>query len=383
MQFDEWVRSQLEALEAAELRRAPRTIDVRPSASGPLLDLCSNDYLGLASSPWLADHLADATREHGAGAGASRLVSGTRVVHREAEGAIARFMGSDASLLFSSGYAANVGTLAAICDASTVVFSDALNHASLIDGCRLSKAQTHVYRHGDLDHLEALLSAHRGDGRALIATEAVFSMDGDVADVRALDRLAHRFDAALFVDEAHALGVLGPEGRGLCARENVVPTLRLGTLGKALGMHGAFVAASAEVIALLENRARSYVFSTGTAPAIAAVLPQVLEHVARADDARARIVATGDRFRTVLRANGFAVPDGDTPIVPLVLGSPRAALASARQLLERDVFVQAIRPPTVPAGTSRLRIVATAAHGDAAIAQAVDALGSLRPELRS
>jgi 8-amino-7-oxononanoate synthase len=343
-----------------------------------LLCLCSNNYLGLASDPRLTEPMRASLQYSGAGAGASRLISGTMRPHRDAEGALAAFVGRPAALLFSSGYAANLGALQALFGASDVIFSDELNHASLIDGARLSRASVVVFPHRDLDALSSLLEEHKGRGRAVIVTESVFSMDGDLADLPALRALADRYGAALFVDEAHALGVLGPGGAGLASAVGVVPDVLVGTLGKALGVAGAFVAGEGAVIRLIENRARSYVFSTAPPPSIAAGAIAAVALVRDADERRATLLAHAARLRTSLRSLGYAVPDGQTPIVPVILGEPGRAVAVASALQERGYFVQAIRPPTVPVGTSRLRVVPMAVHTDAQIDDALEAFAAVR-----
>lgn len=368
------------------LLRAPLTVR---SAQGPvvtidgraLLCLCSNNYLGFADDPAIVAAMQRSLERDGAGAGASRLISGTMSVHREAESALASMVRLPSALLFSSGYAANVGALQSLFGPGDCIFSDALNHASLIDGCRLSRASVSVYPHGDLPALERLLRARPTGGRAVIITESVFSMDGDLADLVALRALADAHDAALFVDEAHALGVLGPGGAGLAAALGVVPDVLVGTLGKALGAAGAFVAGDASVIQLIENRARSYVFSTAPAPSLAAAAVTAVALVQRANERRATLLRHAKTLRTRLRALDYTVLEGESPIVPLLLGEPARAVALAGALREHGCFVQAIRPPTVPRGTSRLRIVPMATHSDAQIDVAIEAFASVRSTL--
>jgi 8-amino-7-oxononanoate synthase len=383
--LDRDAQDDVDALEGAGLLRSPRTAG---GPQGPELDVegrrilgfCSNDYLGLAGDPRLTQAAAQATKDHGVGSGASRLISGQHTAHRDAEARLARFVAADAALLFSTGYAANVGLLPALCDRRDVIFSDALNHASLIDGCRLSRARVRVYRHRDLDHLRALLRSHRPKARrALIVTDALFSMDGDRAPVAALRQLADPHDAALIVDEAHALGVLGPGGRGVCADAGVRPDVLVGTLGKAFGVAGAFVAASKPVIRLLENRARSYVFSTAPPPAQAATIVHALDMVTQADDRRAHVLSHARRLRRALTDQGWRVVEGDSPIVPVLIGPDDLTMRLSAELFERGIFVQGIRPPTVPAGTSRLRIVPMATHTPAHLDQLISAMHALRP----
>lgn len=383
MSFEDDLDERLRELTARGLLRDPPALDGAARREGragerDVVVFCSNDYLGLAGHPMLVAALRGGAEAHGAGAGASRLISGTHVAHRAAEQDLAAWVELPAALLFSSGYAANVGALSTLVGPGDVAFSDRLNHASVIDGLRLSRATVHVYEHRDTAHLAALLEAHRPLGkRALIATDTLFSMDGDLADLSVLRGLADRHDAALYVDEAHALGVLGA-GRGACHDAGVRPDVLVGTLGKAFGLSGAFVAGSARLRALLENRARSYVFSTAPPPAIAAAVRAAVALVAGGADARARALRHADRVRAQLRRDGWQVLDGRSSIVPVIVGDPAATMAASRALLERGYFVQGIRPPTVPPGTSRLRVVPTAAHTDAQVDGLLAAFAALR-----
>lgn len=362
------LRAELAELERLGLRRHPHVLDavsgVEARIDGrPVVLFCSNDYLGLSDDPRLVAACRDALDRFGVGAGASRLISGTRPPHRAAEERLAAFVGLPAALLFSTGYAANMGALSTVLARGDVAFSDRLNHASLIDGLRLSRATVHVYDHADPEHLEVLLRKHRSEGRrAWVVTDAVFSMDGDRAPLAALRQLSRQHDAGLFVDEAHALGTLG-DGRGLCRQLGIEPDVLVGTLGKAVGVAGAFAAGPPELRALLESRARSYVFSTAPPPVLAATIEAAVDVVERGADARARLDAHTRRLHAALQAQGWHVPsDGSTPILPVVIGEPAKTMALSAELLARGFFVQGIRPPTVPPGTSRLRIVPTAAH---------------------
>jgi glycine C-acetyltransferase/8-amino-7-oxononanoate synthase len=325
--------------------------------------LCSNDYLSLAAHPAVRAAAAEAATRWGAGAGASRLVSGNKTPHDDLEAALAAFKGSERALLFGSGYLANVGVITALTGPDEVVLSDALNHASIVDGCRQSRARTVVYAHGDLDALADSLQRCAGR-RATIVTDAVFSMDGDLAPLTGIVELAERHGARVVVDEAHATGVVGPGGRGLVASlglEDRVDVV-VGTLGKALGSYGAFACCSAAVAELLVNRARTLIYSTALPPpavaAAAAALRLLADEPARAEALWLRARA----LRRALAADGLAVEVSDMPIVPLVLGEPGAAVAACERALAGGVFAQAIRPPTVPDGSSRLRLVACAGH---------------------
>jgi len=358
----------LTQLERAGLLRTPVTIE---GLQGPELTIdgrrvvcfSSNNYLGLAGDERITRAIADGL-ECGTGAGASRLISGTMAAHRAAETKLAWLVGAEAALLFASGYAANLGAIGALAGPEDAVFSDTLNHASLIDGARLSRAQVHVYRHADIDHLRSLLASHRARiRRAIVITDGVFSMDGDIAPLRELRELCDSFDAALYVDEAHSLGVLGPEGRGICAALGVRADVLIGTLGKAFGLSGAFVAGSAALVAWLENRARSFVFSTGVPPYLAAAVVATVDHVVAAGDRRRRLAEHANRIRSGLAALGAPVLVGETPIIPVVLGASVSTMKLAATLFEKyGVFIPGIRPPTVPEGQSRLRIVPMATH---------------------
>jgi 8-amino-7-oxononanoate synthase len=387
--FTSEIKQELEQLRKAELERSPRTIcgPQQPEIvvnGAPVIGLCSNNYLGLANHPSLIAAASEALKLFGFGAGASRHICGTMKLHRTAEQRLSRFVGAEAALLFSTGYAANVGTIQALVGASDVVFSDSLNHASIIDGCRLSRARILVYRHRDLEHLEELLSKHRESGsRALVISEAVFSMDGDLAPLSQLRTLCDRFDAALMVDEAHSLGVMGPCGKGLCEARQVKPEVLLGTLGKAFGAAGAFIAGSSDVVKIVENRARSFVFSTAPPPAQAAAAVAATDLVEAADDRRKRLLSYAERLRSSLREFGFSIPECETPIIPLYVGSPDTVMKLSSDLLERGVFVHGIRPPSVAPGTCRLRITPIATLEEDHISLIINAFKSLAPEYGS
>ncbi len=383
MGFESQIDQALRELEQAGLRRYPRGVS---GAQGPVIRLdgrevvclCSNNYLGLASHPDIAAAATADPAGEGVGAGASRLVTGTMDAHEEAEAAFAAFASKPSSVFFATGYAANLGTIQALVGPEDAVFSDALNHASLVDGCRLSRATVHVFRHADPSHLEELLRLHRARARrALVVTDSLFSMDGDLAPIADLDGLARTFDAALLVDEAHALGVLGPEGRGACAAAGVEPTVLVGTLGKSFGVAGAFVASSASIASFIRNRARSFVFSTAPPPMLARASVAALRIVRGSDDARSRLLAHARRLRKELASLGFDVPDGASQIVPVLIGQNEPTMRVSADLLERGVFVQGIRPPTVPRGTARLRLTPMATHAREHIEQAIDAFAGV------
>lgn len=374
--FAEHVQARLEALRSSGLLRDP-VVAENPSGTHlvvggrRLLNLCSNNYLGLADDPRVRDLLLDAAARWGS-ASASRLITGSLRPHRDAEAALAGFSGHEDARLFSSGYAANVGAISALVGADDLVLSDALNHASLIDGSRLARARVLVYPHRDLDALEGLLREHRPRARAaLVVTDAVFSMDGDLAPLGGLREIADRHGAGLLVDEAHSLGVLGPSGAGHAQALGVRPDVTTGMLGKAFGLSGGFVAADAATLRLLESTARSYVFSTGVHAALAAVIPGLVSLVRDADEARVRLRAHRDVLSAALpRPRAGAEPDPSTAILPVIIGDSTRALRLSSELAARGLFVQAIRPPTVPVGSARLRIVPIATHSETDIADA-------------
>jgi 8-amino-7-oxononanoate synthase len=381
------IRDELATLEAAGLRRRMRPVDGPQRAQvfvdGRLaVNFSSNNYLGLADHPVLPAAAARAAAEHGFGSGASRLIVGNLAPHRALEARIAAWKKTDSALLFNSGYQANLGLVSGLVGPDDVVFSDALNHASLIDGCRLSRARVVVYPHLDLKELADQLRAIAGR-RRLIVTDSVFSMDGDPAPLADLADLARRHHALLAVDEAHAVGVLGPDGVGLSAGLPV--DLQMGTLGKALGAFGAYVAGAQPIIDLLSNRARSFVFTTALPVPVVAAAHAAIDWLATPDGraARARLLDNVDRFHYALLAAGLPGPLHPSHIVPLRAadGDPRRAMAASEALLERGLFVQGIRPPTVPAGTARLRLALMATHTDEQLAALVAALVDLRPLL--
>jgi glycine C-acetyltransferase/8-amino-7-oxononanoate synthase len=332
----------------------------------PVLLLCSNNYLGLADHPRVREAAADAAMRWGAGAGASRLVSGTMTVHRRLEDALAAFKHTEAAVLFGSGYLANLGVIGAVCrlqGSDAVVFSDELNHASLIDGCRLAGAQKFVYDHADVEHLAWGLRRHSGRP-GVIVTDSVFSMDGDVAPLHDIVELARRHRVRTVVDEAHGTGCLGPGGRGAVAEAGLEGQIDVvvGTLGKALGAYGAFAACSTQMRDYLTNTARSLIFSTALPPPAVAAALAALEVLQEQPEMADRLQANADTIRDELAREGFEVAGSTTQIVPLVVGDAQLAMRVCETAIESGVFAQAIRPPTVPAGTSRLRLALMATH---------------------
>lgn len=373
--WDVRVDAELDGIRAAGRWRVTRELATTGPVTGvvdgrPVVTFASNDYLGLTHHPAVVAAAHAALDRWGAGSGASRLVVGSRPLHAELEAELAEWKGTEAALLFPTGFAANLGLLATLGGPGVTILSDELNHASIVDGARLARAGVRVFRHADLDHLAKLLVDvdGSGDGPALVVTDSAFSMDGDVAPVEALIDLCADHDALLVLDEAHA--VLGPELPARRAAHRGVTVLRMGTLSKALGSLGGFVAGPRRYVDVLRNRARPFIFTTAPTPAdVGAALAAV--RVVRSTEGgalAARLRGHVDRLR----------PGHPTPIVPVVLGDEAAALAAADRLLDQGLLVPAIRPPTVPAGTSRLRVALSAAHTDAqidALATALAALG--------
>jgi len=380
------IEQRLAELEAAGLRRCTRLVE-GPQGPHVLLDgqpvllLCSNNYLGLADHPRVREAAAEAALTYGVGAGASRLVSGTMEVHRELEARLAAFKRTSSGVLFGAGYLANVGVISALAGAGQVVFSDELNHASIIDGCRLSRASVFVYRHRDLEHLEWGMAQAAGRG-ALIVTDSVFSMDGDVAPLAGIVSLARAHGVRVVVDEAHATGTYGDGGRGVVAALGLTAEVDVivGTLGKALGSFGAFAACSREIAELLFNTARSLIFSTAPAVPSVAAAGAALSLLEERPGLVSDLSRLAGVLRTGLADEGFDVSVSTTQIVPVVIGSPEQAMAVCELCLERGVFAQAIRPPTVPEGTSRLRLSVMATHTEQELRDAARVIGAAARE---
>jgi 8-amino-7-oxononanoate synthase len=334
----------------------------------PVLLLCSNNYLGLADHPRVREAAAAAAMRWGVGAGASRLISGTMTVHRRLEERLAAFTGRQSCLLFGSGYLANLGVIGALAGTGDTVFSDELNHASIVDGCRLSRAQVVVYRHRDPEHLLWSMRRHGGRresrGRSLVVTDSIFSMDGDVAPLQEIVELAHAFGARVAVDEAHATGTFGPGGRGAlvdAGLEGEVDAI-VGTLGKSLGSYGAYVCGDEAMIRYLLNTSRSFIFSTAPSPPAVAGALAALDLLEERPHRVERLAANARALRRSLAAEGFSVEEDDMHIVPIVVGDERDTLRMSQEAIEQGVFAQAIRPPTVAPGTSRLRLATMASH---------------------
>ncbi len=376
---------ELAALDDSGLRRRLRTVR---GAQGRYLSLdgrevlnfSSNNYLGIADHPALVEAAKRALGFAGLGAGASRLIAGSTEEHVALEQELASFAGGDAALVFNSGYHANLGIIPALVGPGDVVFSDELNHATIIDGCRLSRARVAVVPHCDMQALGAALRRERRARRRLVVSDAVFSMDGDRAPVAELAEVSRQHGAVLMLDEAHAVGVLGPGGAGLAAEAGIDADVRMGTLGKALGTFGAFAVGPEPLVELLVNRARSFVFTTALPPSVIAAGRAGVE-LARGEEGerrRERLFERVAEFRDGLARVGLLARDaGTTPIFPVMVGEERRAMEACEALLDAGIYAQGIRPPTVPRGTSRLRFALSAAHEQEDIERAVAELAGL------
>jgi glycine C-acetyltransferase/8-amino-7-oxononanoate synthase len=370
----------LQKLDEQHLLRRLRTM---ASATGPsvtlenrpVILLSSNNYLGLATHPVVVEAAIAATREYGVGSGASRLVCGSLPPHQALETALARFKGTEAALTFAAGYLANISVIPVLIGKEGLILADRLCHASLIDGCRLSGAAFRVYRHRDMDHLERLLKRRPRASSTLIVTDGVFSMDGDIAPLDDIAALAERYDAAAFVDDAHGTGVLGQGGRGSlehCKVEGRLP-YHMGTLSKALGSVGAYLAGSVSFIAYLVNTCRAFTYTTAPTPASAAAASAALQVIRQEPERRARLWHNRETLAGGLTRLGYQLAASESPILPILVGHSDRALSFAEALLEQGVYAPAIRPPTVPSNTSRIRVTITADHTAAHIEKALTA----------
>jgi glycine C-acetyltransferase/8-amino-7-oxononanoate synthase len=370
----------LRQLNARALTRRIRALD---SATGPavrfsgreVILLSSNDYLGLATHPLVIQAAVHATERYGAGSGASRLVCGTLPPHQELESILARFKGAAAALVYGSGYLANLGTIATMAGRGSVIFADRLCHASLIDGCRLSGADLRVFRHRDSAHLESLLKRRRTDRRTLIVTDGLFSMDGDLAPLPEYAGLAQQYGATLYVDDAHGTGVMGRTGRGTLEHFGLEGKIsfHMGTLGKAFGSSGAYVVGPRELIQFLINSSRTFMFSTAPTPGSVAAAAAAIAIVQNEPDRRARLWLNRQRLYEGLGRLGFRLTPTVSPILPILVGDAAKTLAFAEELLQHGIFAPAIRPPTVPDATSRIRVTVTSEHSSGQLDEALHA----------
>jgi 8-amino-7-oxononanoate synthase len=374
-------RSRLDALARRSLLRQLRTIDSAPGAEVELegrriLLFSSNNYLDLATHPRVTEAAIDAIRRYGVGAGASRLISGSLRPHRELEERLASFKRVEAALVFPTGYQANLGLIPTLAEDCSVLYADRLCHASLIDACRLCDAPLRVYRHRDHAQVARLLQRGRTPRPALVVTEGVFSMDGDLAPLPELDKVAEQAGATVVVDDAHGTGVMGATGRGTVEHFELEgrPFVQMGTLSKALGGLGGFVAGSRDLIEYLVNRARAFIYTTALPPAQAAAAIAALDVIEDEPERRERLWALRRRLHDGIRQVGFDPLDSRSPIIPLLIGDDESALRLSEALLSHGIYTPAIRPPTVPAGTSRLRLSVTAGHTPAQIDRLLEVL---------
>ncbi len=383
------ITTELLRIEEAGLYRKLRRVE---SDQGPMLRLdgrdvinfSSNNYLGLANHPSLCKAAKEAIDRYGCGSGASRLISGNMTLHEELEEKISELKGTEAALVFNSGFQANTGILSTLVGEGDVIFSDALNHASVIDGCRLSRAKVVVYGHCAVDELEQGLKDAPSNAQNLIVTESLFSMDGDEAPLADIVSLAEKHGAMVMVDEAHATGVYEPSGAGLVAKLGLgdrVP-IQMGTLGKALGGFGAYVAGSKALRELLINRCRSFIFTTSLPPAVMAMGMAAVDLVMREPERRQALWNNCERLRSGLKELGYSLGDSQSQILPLMIGDATQCMKLSEDLLQRGLFAQGIRPPTVPPGTSRLRITLMATHTREQIDLALRAFEEVAREMR-
>jgi len=387
--FPDFLQTELEELRRKGLYRALRAVE---GAQGPaivlqgreVVNFSSNNYLGLANHPALREAAKEAIDRYGCGSTASRLIVGNMELHEELERRIARLKGTEAALVFNSGFQANVGLLATLAGAGDVILSDALNHASIIDGCRLSRAQVAVYPHCDLARLEDALKEAPPKARKLIVTETLFSMDGDEAPLAEIVELAERYGAMVMVDEAHATGVFGPNGAGIVAKLGLTERVfvQMGTLGKALGGFGAYVTGSKALRELLINRCRSFIFTTSLPPPVLAAAIAAIALAEKEPQRRLALWQNSRSLRDGLKRMGFSLGRSQSQILPLVIGDSQKCMAFSEQLLERGVFAQGIRPPTVPPGTARLRITLMATHAHEQLHRALEAFEEVQAEFK-
>jgi 8-amino-7-oxononanoate synthase len=362
-------RDEIRDLKKKGLYRELRTIEGEQDRSVVMngkrvLMFSSNNYLGLANHPGLKKASVDAALCYGTGSGGSRLISGNMEVHRTLEKEIALFKGTDRALLFSSGYHANVGAISALTGEGDLILSDELNHASIVDGCRLSRAEVRIYTHANMNSLKEILRRSSRFKKRLIVTDSVFSMDGDIAPLPDIADLAEKYSALVMVDDAHGTGVLGEKGKGVIEHFGLGGRveIQMGTLGKALGSFGAYIAGSEDLIHYLANKARSFLYTTALPPSVCGSALAALKILGEGPRLISQLRHNATYFREGLRDLGYPIPEGETPIIPLVFGDPSVTMEMAQRLFDEGVYVQGIRPPTVPDGTSRLRITLMATH---------------------
>lgn len=384
----DFIKEELEEIKERGLYRSLRLIE---GEQGPEVDLegrrvvmlCSNNYLGLANHPRLKEAAVEAVKKYGCGSGASRLISGNMELHQELERRIAGFKHTEAALVFSSGYLCNIGVLGSLMGEGDVILSDEFNHASIIDGCHFSRARVKVYPHSDLNALEGELKGLKGYRRKLIVTDGVFSMDGDLAPLPGIVELAKKYKAMTMIDEAHATGVMGENGRGCVEYFGLEGQIdiQMGTLSKALGSLGAYIAGKKELIDFLINRARSFIYTTALPPPVCAAAIAAIEIVTQDHRLRNRLWENAKFLREGLSSMGLSVGNSETPIIPIIIGESSTTMKAYEILLQYGVYVQGIRPPTVPVGSSRIRTTVMATHNREHLTRALEAFRAVRKEL--
>ena len=383
----DWLDTERETLEKAGLLRHLRTVMSAPTGTINLdgrdvVLLGSNNYLGLSTHPQVIAAAVEATQTFGTGASGSRLISGNSELYATLEANLAKTKNTEASLVFSSGYAANTSVIPILAGENDLILSDALNHASIIDGCRLSRATKKVYRHCDMEHLETLLSESTAFRRRLIVTDSVFSMDGDIAPLPDIYEIATRYDAMLLVDDAHGFGVLGTDGSGTAAHFGLEGEgiIQMGTLSKAIGAVGGYIAGRRALVELLINKARGFIFTTGLPPATLAAANAALDVMRSSPELQQRLFLHAKCLKAALTDLGYTLLPSETQILPVILGSPQLTTSIADALLAKGVFAPAIRPPAVPPDTSRLRLTVMATHTEAEIQQAIAGFATVLPK---
>jgi 8-amino-7-oxononanoate synthase len=366
---DTFFRDEINDLKKRGLYREMRTVEGEQDSSVVIngkrvLMFSSNNYLGLANHPGLKKASMDTALYYGTGSGGSRLISGSMEVHRTLEKELALFKGTDGALLFSSGYHANVGAISALAGEGDLILSDEFNHASIVDGCRLSRGEVRVYKHGDMNSLKEILRRSSKFKQRLIVTDSVFSVDGDIAPLPDIVDLAEKYSALVMVDDAHGTGVLGKKGKGAIEHFGIAGKveIQMGTLGKALGSFGAYIAGSEDLIQYLVNKTRSLLYTTALPPSVCGSALAALQILGERPELVSKLRNNANYFRKGMRDLGYPIPESGTPILPLVLRDPFVTMNMARSLFDEGVYVQGIRPPTVPEGTSRLRITLMASH---------------------
>lgn len=384
---DVFFQKEIEELRAKGFYREMRTVEGEQGSS-VIMDgkrvvmLSSNNYLGLANHPRLKKASIKAALGYGTGSGASRLISGNMEIHQTLEKELARFKGTERALLFNSGYQANIGVISALAGEGDLILSDELNHASIIDGCRLSRARVRVYKHVNMDSLEGILKRPSKFKRRLIVTDSLFSMDGDIAPLPDIVDLAEKYSALVMIDDAHGTGVLGEKGKGVIEHFGLwgKVAIQMGTLSKALGSFGAYIAGSQDLTDYLVNKARSLIYTTALPPSVCASALAALKILEEKPELMVQLRENSLYFRKGMKELGYSIPEGETPIIPLILGDPDITMGIVQSLFDEGVFVQGIRPPTVPDGTSRLRITLMATHTKGQLDQSLRAFEKIAKE---